>query len=105
MKTVVIEDMELAQIIEKVNKSVEKLKKSTPIRCNGAWTNDNYINWTDRFWFGLLWLCYKLTNDEKYLGTAYKWLEMIEYRKQNKSLVCGDYYFVEDAMMKITSSM
>lgn len=72
---VVIEDMEPTQIIEKVNKNMEKLEKFPYITYNGKWTNDKDTDWADGLWIGLLWLCYKITSDKKYIETAYKWRE------------------------------
>lgn len=95
---VVNKNMKLTQIIEKVNKNIETLKKFPHITDKGKWTNAKDTDWTDGFWIGLLWLCYKLTSDKKYAKAAYKWLEKIEHRKRERTFNLGFLFYYSYAL-------
>jgi unsaturated chondroitin disaccharide hydrolase len=78
----------LKHVFDKVNKDRNVLKREFPhVTERGAWetTEDGY--WSGGFWVGMLWLTYKITGDEKYKKSAYKWLKRLESRKNERNML------------------
>lgn len=65
------------------------LKDFPHITMNGKWQTTSDGDWTGGFWVGLLWSCYQLTCDEKYLRSAYQWLKRLETRKRERNFDLG----------------
>ncbi len=63
--------------LHKVDKNIAKLGElfPTPATFNNAYKPMPNTEWTNGFWTGILWLCYELTNDEKYRNLAEKNVE------------------------------
>jgi unsaturated chondroitin disaccharide hydrolase len=82
--------MKLSEALNKAINKVDKnrgLKEFPYITENGKWitTNDGY--WTGGFWIGLLWFSYKTSGDKKYKKLAYNWLNVLEKRKNDKTML------------------
>lgn len=77
-------DMAIKNCLRKVDKNITKLGElfPTPATFNNAYKPMPNTEWTNGFWTGILWLCYEITNDEKYRNLAEKnvnsFLERIE---------------------------
>jgi unsaturated chondroitin disaccharide hydrolase len=69
------------------------LKHFPNITENSKWQTTQDGDWTGGFWVGLLWSCYQLTRDEKYLRWAYQWLKRLETRKQDKTFDLGFLFY------------
>lgn len=85
-------------ILAKAAKNAAKLKDFPHITKGGKWqtTLDGY--WTGGFWVGLLWFCYQLSHDEKFLNWAHEWLERLEGRRQDKTFDLGFLFFPSFAL-------
>jgi len=82
----------LSYAIKKVDRSI-KLTDFPHITKNGKWvtTKDGY--WTGGFWIGLLWLAYKITNNQKYKKMAYSWVKRLEGRRFDKTFDLGFLFY------------
>lgn len=80
-------------ILTKVDRNIECLKDFPHITKSGKWitTKDGY--WTGGFWVGLLWLCYKMTNNKKYKKMAYSWAKRLEGRRFDKTFDLGFLFY------------
>lgn len=83
----------LSYVIKKVDKSIKKLKDFPHITGNGKWvtTEDGY--WTGGFWIGLLWHAYKITGDKKYKDEAYKMINRLVTRKNDRTFDLGFLFY------------
>lgn len=51
---------------------------------NNAYETFEYVDWTDGFWTGMLWLAYEYTGDDRYFKLAYKNIEVYKRRMDEK---------------------
>jgi len=71
-------------VIKKVNRNL-KLENFPHITVDGKWITTEDCNWTSGFWIGLLWFSYEITGNDMYKREAYKWLERLEERRNDKT--------------------
>lgn len=64
----------------------------------GSWQTTSNAYWTGGFWTGLLWLCYQLRHDDKYLRWAYSWLKRLEKRRWDKTFDLGFVFYPSFAL-------
>lgn len=75
----------IADCLRKVDRNITKLGElfPTPATFNNAYQPMKNTEWTNGFWTGILWLCYEITNDEKYRNLAEKNVESFLERIEN----------------------
>ena len=88
--------MDISEVQKSIIKKVENNTSGENfphITKNGKWvtTEDGY--WTGGFWVGLLWLCYRITNNQKYKEWAYSWASRLEKRRFNKTFDLGFLFY------------
>lgn len=85
--------MEVNTIVIKTDGNLRLLEEFPHITCSGRWIFTKDTDWANGFWVGLLWLCYVLTDDRKYIEIAYRWLNRIEKRKKEKTFDLGFLFY------------
>lgn len=67
-------NLAIKNCLRKVDKNIAKLGElfPTPATFNNSYNPIQNIEWTNGFWTGILWLCYEITNDDKYRRLAEK---------------------------------
>jgi len=61
---------------------------------SGLWTTTLDGDWTGGFWIGLLWLSYKVTNNNKYLEKAHQMVEKLRKRAISETVFrCFLFYY------------
>lgn len=84
-------------ILEKIESNIEPLRGKFPdMSKNGVWettenTSDDF--WTLGFWPGMLGLAYMETKNRRYEKMAYKWMRLIEHRKNDRDHDLGFVFF------------
>lgn len=80
--------------LTKTENTANKLKSEFPhITIDGNWQTTQDGSWTGGFWIGLLWLSYSITNDKKFMQWAYKWIRLLEGRKNNRTFNLGFLFY------------
>lgn len=86
-----VEKLKLAldKALKIVDKNMEKWGDDFPARCadGGFYPIEGNDAWTAGFWPGILWLCYELTDDDKYKNFAHKFVDSFYDRILNKHRV------------------
>lgn len=83
----------IPKILTKVEENAVRSNGFPHITNNGKWqtTPDGY--WTGGFLVGLLWLSYKLSQDERYSDWAYHWLKCLEERRLDRTFDLGFLFY------------
>lgn len=79
-------DKAIGECLKKVDLNMTKLGElyPTPATHNNSYQLIQNIEWTNGFWTGILWLCYEVTQDEKYRRLAEKNVESFLFRIENE---------------------
>lgn len=85
-------DSILNEVIRKTDKNID-IKEFLHITMNGKWTTTEDGDWTGGFWIGLLWISSNITGNDKYKKEAYKWLDRLKERINDRTFDLGFLFY------------
>lgn len=76
-------------ILAKVADTAVALNGCPHVPNKGKWQTTSAGCWAGGFSVGLLWLCYRFSEDERFMKWAYKWSRKLEIRRKDRTFDLG----------------